>query len=182
MHPHDVLDVGCGTGALLNLLGEHFPDAHLTGVDASEGMVGSARTPTVSSDRIRFHHAGAERLPFGDSTFDLVVSTVSFHHWADQRQGIAEVARVLSPGGTFLLADLHALSYLRVFFAAARRRHRMHSRREVEAMLHAVGLTMPGWYPVFDLGLLLPVRRRPRRSEPTGRVPLVSAVVTNKAI
>jgi hypothetical protein len=49
-------------------------------------------------------------------------------------------------------------------------------------MLHAVGLTTPEWYPVFNLDLLLPVRRRPRRSGPTGGVPLVSAVVTNKAI
>jgi ubiquinone/menaquinone biosynthesis C-methylase UbiE len=38
-----------------------------------------------------------------------VVSTVSFHHWASQRAGLAEVRRVLSPGGIFVLADLHAV-------------------------------------------------------------------------
>ncbi len=55
-------------------------------------------------------------------------STVSFHHWASQRAGLTEVRRVLAPSGIFVLADLHAVGYLRVFYTLARRRDRMHTR------------------------------------------------------
>ncbi len=108
--------------------------------------------------------------------FDLVISTVSFHHWASQRAGLAEARRVLTPGGVFVLADLHAAGYLRVFYTLARRRDRMHTRRELTGMLAAAGLDIQGWAPVFDLELLLPLRRRPPRP-PTGRMPLVTAVI-----
>ncbi len=108
-----------------------------------------------------------------------MTSTVSFHHWNDQRAGLAEAGRVLAPGGVFVLADLHAVGYLRAFYALARRRHRMHTREEVTRMLAAAGLQVQGWAPVFDLDLLLPLRaRRPR--PPTGKVPLVTAVIARR--
>jgi SAM-dependent methyltransferase len=69
--------------------------------------------------------ASADALPFASASFDLVISTVSFHHWNSQRAGIAEA------GGCFVLADLHAVGYLRAFYALARRRDRMHTRREI---------------------------------------------------
>ena len=47
----------------------------------------------------------AERLPYPDEAFDLVVSTTSFDHWADQQAGLTECARVLEPGGRLVLAD-----------------------------------------------------------------------------
>jgi ubiquinone/menaquinone biosynthesis C-methylase UbiE len=51
----------------------------------------------------------ASRLPWPAATFDLVVSTTSFDHWADQRAGLAECARVLAPGGCLVLADLFSV-------------------------------------------------------------------------
>jgi SAM-dependent methyltransferase len=48
--------------------------------------------------------AAAERLPFADAVFDLVTATLTYRHWADQAAGVAEVGRVLTPGGVFGLA------------------------------------------------------------------------------
>ncbi|HVH63073.1 MAG TPA: class I SAM-dependent methyltransferase, partial [Candidatus Dormibacteraeota bacterium] len=79
--PARILDVGCGTGRLLKATAEQFPNATLEGVDAAEGMVEQARS-TNSSDRIKFQQATAERLPFPGAQFDLVFSTMTFHHWA----------------------------------------------------------------------------------------------------
>jgi SAM-dependent methyltransferase len=107
-----------------------------------------------------------------------VTSTVSFHHWGDQQAGLAEVGRVLMPGGVFVLTDLHAIGYLRVVYALGRRRGRMHTKRELTAMLTAAGLRVSDWAPIFDLDLLLPLRAR--RRPPTGRIPLVTAAVARK--
>jgi ubiquinone/menaquinone biosynthesis C-methylase UbiE len=171
--PQRVLDVGCGSGALLRSACGQWPGAALAGVDPAAGMVRAARQAGVPGG---FVQATASGLPFADATFDLAVSTVSFHHWASQRDGLAEIRRVLAPGGIFILADLHAVGYLRVFYTLARRRGRMHTRSELTKMLAAAGLDVQGWAPVFDLDLLLPVRRRPP-PPPVGRMPLVTAVI-----
>ena len=63
----------------------------------------------AADDRLRFVVGTAERLPWPAACFDLVVSTTSFDHWADQRAGLAECARVLAPGGSLVLADLFSV-------------------------------------------------------------------------
>ena len=96
--PHRVLDVGCGTGYLLRQLAARAPDAvELVGVDAAAPMVRVAQESTADP-RVRFHAATAEHLPEPDGVFDLVVSTTSFDHWADQEAGLRECARVMAPG------------------------------------------------------------------------------------
>jgi ubiquinone/menaquinone biosynthesis C-methylase UbiE len=102
--PAAVLDVGCGTGALLReLAGGQSPPRRCVGIDAARGMASVAGlVAPVAVGR-------AERLPFRDGVFDLVVSTLSFDHWSDQRQGLAECARVLAPSGRVLLVDLFSL-------------------------------------------------------------------------
>ena len=175
--PQRVLDIGCGTGALLRSVSGQWPGAALAGVDPAAGMLRAARQAGLPAGLVQATAAG---LPFAGATFDLVISTVSFHHWASQRDGLAEVRRVLAPGGLFVLADLHAVGYLRVFYTLARRRGRMHTRSELTEMLAAAGLDVQGWAPVFDLDLILPLRRRPPRP-PLGRVPLVTAVIARAA-
>jgi ubiquinone/menaquinone biosynthesis C-methylase UbiE len=101
--PAAVLDIGCGTGRLLRRMQKRWPSAVLTGVDLAEGMTAQARRLTPAA---AIHQAPAEHLPVESDSVDLVTSTVSFHHWSDQARGVAEAARVLRPGGLFILADL----------------------------------------------------------------------------
>src|SRR5229473_5202090 len=102
--PGAILDVGCGTGKLLKSARSRFPDARLVGVDAAEEMVKYAQS-TTPAGTIEFRQGIAESLPFPNGSFDLVFSTMTFHHWQNQGRGAAEVARVLAPGGRWLLAE-----------------------------------------------------------------------------
>jgi len=101
--PDAILDVGCGTGRLLRKAKEQWPNARLVGVDAAEKMIEQAKQ---LFPRAEFHVAMAESLPLPDSSVDLAFSTLSFHHWTSQAKGVSEVARVLTPQGRFLLADI----------------------------------------------------------------------------
>ena len=88
--------------------------------------------------------AAAEALPFPCGAVDLLLTTMSFHHWADQRRGLAEARRVLAPGGRLLLVDTNVTWWLRPFFAVARARKRHHTGRELDAMLAEAGLRPAG--------------------------------------
>ena len=137
--PTAILDVGCGTGRLLRTAGERFAGARLEGVDAAEGMIEQARASAGPAGTINFQLATAEHLPFPGGQFDLVFSTMTFHHWAEQRQGVAEIERVMTPEGRWILADFVAtglLRYVRRLF----RMNRFLEREELDAMLASAGL------------------------------------------
>jgi ubiquinone/menaquinone biosynthesis C-methylase UbiE len=137
--PGRVLDVGCGTGALLRRLTARLPDAELAGVDPAPRMLAEARKRLGG---VQLEQAAAERLPFADASFDLVVSAMSFDHWADQELGLAECARVLRSGGSLVLADLFA-----AWLLPPRR-----TPRRVSALLTRAGFREPAWQRVYDLG------------------------------
>jgi SAM-dependent methyltransferase len=101
-----VLDVGCGTGRLLRHARQCYPTAELVGVDLAGRMVAAASAVTSSKLAVRYVHARAERMPFSDGVFDLVFATLSLRHWTNPPAGIAEVARVLTPNGVVVLADI----------------------------------------------------------------------------
>jgi ubiquinone/menaquinone biosynthesis C-methylase UbiE len=128
--PGAILDVGCGTGRYLRDAAQRWPGARLCGVDPAAGMIAEARRLQPS---IEFRAGAAESLDFPDGTFDGVSTSLSFHHWADQRQGAREIARVLRPGGWFCLAD-HSFVIARWFGEKVR------SRREIRGILEAAGL------------------------------------------
>jgi len=104
--PRSVVDVGCGTGRLRERAAKQWPDARLTGIDASPKMIAEARAKLSGDARLRFDVADAAALPLELASVDLAFSTVSFHHWSDQAGGVREVARVLGAGGLFVLADM----------------------------------------------------------------------------
>ena len=100
--PTSLLDVGCGTGRLLRAAAIRWPSAQLIGVDPAQGMVDGAQHLTPGG---AIHRGLAESLPLPDASVDLAFSTMSSHHWRDQAAGVREIARVLRPGGHFILAD-----------------------------------------------------------------------------
>lgn len=106
-----VLDVGTGPGRLLVELARSRSDLRLVGVDPSEDMTRRGRHHVRSAgfeDRIEFQTVPAESLPFPAGTFDMVLSTLSAHHWADPAAAINEQARVLRPGGQLRVYDLRS--------------------------------------------------------------------------
>lgn len=99
-----VLDVGCGTGMLSERLLGAFPSCHLAGVDLSPAMVERARARLAGRAEVR--EADAERLPFHDGAFDLVVCNDSFHHYPDPDRAAFQMWRVLRKGGALVLGDV----------------------------------------------------------------------------
>jgi SAM-dependent methyltransferase len=104
-----VLEVGCGPGRLsIRLAREHGLD--VTGLDLDPAMIQRARAnadrPGDGGERRPSFLVGdVASLPFPDGSFDLVVSTLSMHHWADPTAGLAEIGRVLRPGARALVWD-----------------------------------------------------------------------------
>ena len=102
-----VLDVGCGPGHLSIRLADLGLD--VTGLDLDPAMIERARANATEADDISrpsFVVGDAAALPFPDASFDVVVSTFSVHHWAEPATGIAEIGRVLRPGGRALIWDI----------------------------------------------------------------------------
>ncbi|MDB9372240.1 class I SAM-dependent methyltransferase [Nodularia sphaerocarpa] len=104
----NILDMGCGTGRLLERLATKFPDVRGTGLDLSSNMLRIARLSNSHHPRLIYIEGQAESLPFGEGQFDAVFSTISFLHYLEPQQVLSEVARVLSPGGRFYLVDITA--------------------------------------------------------------------------
>ena len=110
--PHDsVLDVGCGTGAMLERIAERWPGGDFAGVDLSPAMVLAAQEKLGS--RAHIQPGDAEALPFPDRRFQSVLCCDSFHHYPDPQAALKEIHRVLEPGGVFLLADTTAPAVIR---------------------------------------------------------------------
>jgi ubiquinone/menaquinone biosynthesis C-methylase UbiE len=104
-----VLDVGTGPGILLAELAHRHPDLEVIGVDISADMVAAARaTLAPFGGRATVHIGDAARLPLADGSVDLVVSSLSAHHWADPAAAVPELARVLRPGGQAYIYDFRS--------------------------------------------------------------------------
>jgi len=129
--PKRILDIGCGTGRLLRGAAARWPEAELIGVDPAARMVEMARRLLPAGV---FEVAPAEELPFSDATADLVLSSVSFHHWTDQRKGLAEAGRVLRCSGRLCLADIALPGWV-----ARLLRSRARSAPAIQQLLEATG-------------------------------------------
>lgn len=104
LRPSDrLLDVGCGTGALLCRLAESYPHAQMVGVDPVPEMLALARRRLPESVEIR--EGWAEQLPYEDASFDAVVSCNMFHYIRQPTVALREMGRVLRPGGQLVVTD-----------------------------------------------------------------------------
>lgn len=103
-----VLDLGCGTGTLALAAKRAQPGASVTGLDADPEILARARAKAAGENaEITFVQGLATELPFPDSSFDAVLSSLFFHHLAPEakRTTARELARVLVPGGRLHVAD-----------------------------------------------------------------------------
>ena len=99
----NILDIGCGTGELLEKLTKTHPQAKLTGIDLSAAMLKHAKEKLPKS--INLLQGNAATLPLKSNSFDLIFSLSSFHYWQNQTQALQEVFRVLKSDGNFILTD-----------------------------------------------------------------------------
>src|SRR6185437_11199717 len=106
------LDVGCGTGTLALEAARYLhPGGSITGIDPGSQQIARARAKAtrrhVPKVSIEFTIGVIEQLPFPDQTLDVVFSTLMMHHLPTPltRQGLAEIARILKPGGRLVMAD-----------------------------------------------------------------------------
>jgi ubiquinone/menaquinone biosynthesis C-methylase UbiE len=145
-----VLDVGCGTGYLLRQAARRLPAAvQLAGVDPAPQMVEVARALAGDDGRLRFSEGFAEHLPHPSGSFDLVVSTTSFDHWEDQREGLVECARVLAPGGQLVLTDLFSLWLVPTLVVG--RRGKARTTRRATRLLTDAGFSSVRWHSIYAL-------------------------------
>ena len=105
-----VLEVGCGTGDVaIAACAPAGPRGSVSGIDAGMEMIAVARDKAARAGvSVDFRVEPIEALSYPDATFDIVLSSLMMHHLPDdlKRQGLAEIARVLKPGGRLLIVDV----------------------------------------------------------------------------
>ena len=102
----NLLDIGCGTGVFAHRMREALPEARIWGIDLVSGMLEKgAERWAAHAGRVQPIQGDSERLPFAAGQFDVVTCSNSFHHYPHQDRAVAEMCRVLKPGGSLLLVD-----------------------------------------------------------------------------
>ena len=142
------LDAASGTGKVVAALGRAYPSAKFIGVDFSGEMIKRARERIANNiPNVNFAEANVTQMPFGEGTFDFVVCSDSFHHFANPVAALQEIRRVSKKGAIFLLVDPArdtrfqkiCLGIFGTFFETPKK---YYSREEISDMLGKSGFTI----------------------------------------
>lgn len=125
-----MLDVGCGTGILIEQLLRLNKDLNLNGLDLSEDMLHVAKQKFANNAHVKLHVSSAVNMPFKDNSFDYVTCVQSFHHHPDSLQSLREMRRVLKSKGKLLLIDNSLDGFLRIVLHKLEQR--LHPERETD--------------------------------------------------
>ena len=147
---HRVLDIGCGTGSLAVVIKRLHPDVDVVGLDPDPKALARARRKAERAGvTIQFDQGFSEGLPYPDTSFDRVFSSLMFHHLPrpDKERTLCEVRRVLKPRGSLHLLDFRgpesgSHSFL-THFLHSNRRLRDNSESRILALMSQVGLANP---------------------------------------
>lgn len=145
-----LLDVGCGTGEILNRIAGKYQNVQLYGIDISPKMLQIAKKKDVMRNKIEYVWGDAENLPFDNDTFDILLTSESFHHYPNPRQAMREFSRVLKPEGKIILCDMYRPAGIRHFmnfmFRFTRTGDvRIYSKKEIFDLLAQSQFSMLSW-------------------------------------
>lgn len=121
----DVLEIGAGSGSVAQQLLSRNPKLALTTIDIDSHMTRAIAARLHAFPKATVKTADATAMPFRDASFDSVVSCLMLHHIVDWERAVAEVARVLRPGGIFVGYDLVRTPLARVFHRLDGSPHRL---------------------------------------------------------
>jgi len=138
----DVLEIGAGSGSVAQQLLSGNPELALTTIDIDPAMTQAATTRLLGFRNASVKTADANAMPFPDDSFDSVVSCLMLHHIGDWERAVAETARVLRPGGTFLGYDLVRTPLASVFHHLDGSPHRLIVPADFRAECARNGLTI----------------------------------------
>ena len=169
-----ILDIGTGPGYVPLEIARRSQNLEIEAIDISPAMVRIASKNAKDADlsgHVQFRYGSAESIPFEDGYFDLVISTLSFHHWAKPTECLKEIHRVLRNGGEAWIYDLRRdptkearaqlrnrhgwfLSFLVLYFV------RLHSSVRLQDIQEVISLSEIGFSEksMEDRGIILKLR------------------------
>ena len=106
--PHRILDIATGTGDLAIMAARQFPEAQITGIDISTGMLERGRQKIANlllNKQIELLEGDSEAINFTDGTFDAVTVAFGVRNFANLEKGLGEMHRVLKPGGRVVILE-----------------------------------------------------------------------------
>jgi ubiquinone/menaquinone biosynthesis C-methylase UbiE len=101
-----VIDIGCGIGRTARNMALMLPQIQVIGIDPSNAMIDRARTISLKQTNLHFQVGAIEQLEFPDCSIDLVFARAVFQHLPQPALALAEIRRVLKPGGTICIMDI----------------------------------------------------------------------------
>ena len=144
-----LLDLDCGTGLLLEQIYDRLPEVKATGFDYGLERLEVAKERFKDKD-INLDFGQAINLPYKDNSFDIVVSTTTFHHYQQPKKVLNEVYRVLKPGGTFIIGDTYMSSVLKYLNRISKpinevTEMKLYSTEDIWKLLNSAGFTGIQW-------------------------------------
>ena len=100
----DLLDAGCGPAPMISLLSEKYPDKHYVGLDLTEKMIEVAKRKDLPN--AEFIVGDCENLPFAENSFDVIICSMSAHHYPEIQNFYNSAYKVLKPNGRLILRDM----------------------------------------------------------------------------
>lgn len=166
----DLLDCGCGSGPMLTLLHEKYPEKHYTGIDLTPKMIEVAKAKNMKN--VDLVVGDCENLPFEAESFDVVICCESFHHYPDPQSFFNSVYRVLRPNGRLILRDMTMKSSAVRWFCnhiemplihlAGKGDVRIYGREEIRKLCRNAGLHMES-FEIRGFCCMHCVARKPKK-------------------
>ncbi len=164
-----LVDIGCGSGQLAILISQKYPGLEVKGLDVNLDMIETAvkNRERASAGNITFVLGDVQNLPFENEYFDVVVSSLSLHHWENAGKAFDEIQRVLKPGGSLLLVDVRRDCYW-WFFCGLALMQIFFTPEDIRRTNGAIGSVYAGYTPDEITGLLkaVPFRNVKVKSNP----------------